>query len=78
MKWGFVIFKELKCNLYCIVGIEIVWDDELVYMKIEKNIVEEIDLKVYWNKDWYSNGSFVLDVNDIGEVVEMWMKKRLE
>ena len=68
--------KELKRNPYRIVGIEIVRDDELVYMKTEKNIVEEID--PYRNKDRYSNGSLVLDVNDTGEVVETWTKKRPE
>ena len=40
--------------------------------------VEEIDPKAYRNKDRYSNGSLVLDVNDTGEVVETWTKKRPE
>ena len=73
-KRGLVIFKELKRNPYRIVGIEIVRDDELVYMKTEKHIVEEIDPKAYRNKDRYSNGSLVLDVNDTGEVIETWTK----
>ena len=77
-KRGLVIFKELKRNPYRIVGIEIVRDDELVYMKTEKHIVEEIDPKAFRNKDRYSNGSLVLDVNDTGEVIETWTKKRTE
>ena len=43
-------------------------------MKTEKHIVEEIDPKAYRNKDRYSNGSLVLDVNDTGEVIETWTK----
>ena len=35
-------------------------------------------MKAYRNKDRYSNGSLVLDVNDTGEVVETWTKKRPE
>ncbi|PEY44740.1 DNA topoisomerase IV subunit A [Bacillus cereus] len=77
-KRGLVIFKELKRNPYRIVGIEIVRDDEFVYMKTEKQIVEEIDPKMFRNKDRYSNGSLVLDVTDTGEVVETWTKKRTE
>lgn len=69
---------KLKRNPYRIVGIEIVRDDELVYMKTEKQIVEEIDPKVFRNKDRYSNGSLVLDVSETGEVVETWTKKRIE
>lgn len=77
-KRGLVIFKELKRNPYRIVGIEVIRDDELVYMKTEKQIVEEIDPKTFRNKDRYSNGSLVLDVNETGEVVETWTQKRTE
>lgn len=77
-KRGLVIFKELKRNPYRIVGVEIVRDDELVYMRTEKQAIEEIDPKAFRNKDRYSNGSLVLDVSDVGEVVETWTKKRIE
>lgn len=77
-KRGLVIFKELKRNPYRVVGIEVVKDDELVYMRTEKQIVEVIDPKTLRNKDRYSNGSLVLDVSDAGEVVEAWTEKREE
>ncbi|CAM4244372.1 DNA gyrase subunit A [Bacillus manliponensis] len=75
-KRGLVVFKELKRNPYRVVGIEVVRDDELVYMKTAKQMIEVIDPKTLRNKDRYSNGSLVLDVSDAGEVVETWTEKR--
>ena len=43
-------------------------------MKTEKHIVEEIDPKAYRNKDRYSNGSLVLDVNDTGKLLKRGRK----
>ncbi|MGG2091606.1 DNA topoisomerase IV subunit A [Bacillus sp. S13(2024)] len=75
-KRGLVIFKELKKNPYRIVGVEIVRADEVVCMRTEKQIIEELDPNTLRNKDRYSNGSLLIDVSDVGLVVETWPQKK--
>ncbi|MEH7460581.1 DNA topoisomerase IV subunit A [Bacillus thuringiensis] len=75
-KRGLVIFKELKKNPYRIVGVEVVRDDEIVCMRTEKQMIEEIDPQTLRNKDRYSNGSLLIDVSDVGLVVDTWPQKK--
>ncbi|HDX9590653.1 TPA: DNA topoisomerase IV subunit A [Bacillus pseudomycoides] len=75
-KRGLVIFKELKKNPYRIVGVEVVREDEIVCMRTEKQMIEEIDPQTLRNKDRYSNGSLLIDVSDVGLVVETWPQKK--
>ncbi|MCP8969143.1 DNA topoisomerase IV subunit A [Ectobacillus ponti] len=75
-KRGTVIFKEVKTNPYRIVGAERVQPNEVLYMRTERNVTEQLDPQTLKAKDRNSNGSLVLDTSEAGAVVEVWKDQR--
>ncbi|MYL28451.1 DNA topoisomerase IV subunit A [Halobacillus halophilus] len=77
-KRGVIMLRELKKNPHQIVDVHLVQrEDEVVLMtkKQETTTVKPMDLKA---NDRYSNGSYVLDVDQKGKVVESWLKPGYE
>ncbi|WP_342045503.1 DNA topoisomerase IV subunit A [Bacillus sp. OTU530] len=77
-KRGHLIFKELKANPYRIVGVEIADDAYRMFVKLERRGAEELDIQSLKEKDRYSNGTLMIDVNEAGTVTEVWKVARQE
>ncbi|CAG9621907.1 DNA topoisomerase IV subunit A [Sutcliffiella rhizosphaerae] len=73
-KRGLVMLREVKNNPHQIAAIELVDSASNVYIQSEKGNVEKLSAASYRNNDRYSNGSFVLDQQDAGDVTEMWVE----
>ncbi|MFD1737061.1 DNA topoisomerase IV subunit A [Bacillus salitolerans] len=72
-KRGVVMLRELKSNPHRIVRIVTVYDEKnQVMIRTSDNIFESIDPLKLRSNDRYSNGSFIIDIDDAGEVVEAW------
>ncbi|MBM6618829.1 DNA topoisomerase IV subunit A [Bacillus suaedaesalsae] len=72
-KRGVVTLRELKSNPHRIVKIIPVVDSEdLVVVQTAKNVTETVDPVNLRPNDRYSNGSFVVDIDDAGVVTEVW------
>ncbi|MFB9762401.1 DNA topoisomerase IV subunit A [Ectobacillus funiculus] len=77
-KRGHLIFKELKANPYRIVGVEIADDAYRMFVKLERRGAEELDIQSLKEKDRYSNGTLMIDVNEAGTVTEVWKVAKQE
>lgn len=73
-KRGLLIFKELKTNPYHIVGTEKIHDTDILYVKSEKNIVEQVDISSLKYKDRYSNGTMLFDTSSSGHIIQAWLE----
>ncbi|AST91943.1 DNA gyrase subunit A [Sutcliffiella cohnii] len=77
-KRGLVMLREVRTNPHEIASVVAVSDEVIVHIETSKGIVEEIDPINYRNNDRYSNGSFVLDQQEAGEVVTAWTVRKEE
>ncbi len=73
-KRGLVMLREVKNNPHQIAVVELVEPSSYIYVQTEKGAVEKLAASSYRNNDRYSNGSFVLDQQEAGDVVEMWVE----
>ncbi|MGO4886409.1 DNA topoisomerase IV subunit A [Anaerobacillus sp. MEB173] len=72
-KRGLIMLRELKRNPHRIVAFEVITEgDEQMFIQAEKGHIEVIDSQQLNPTDRYSNGSFVLDENQVGLVVDVW------
>ncbi|GER70261.1 DNA topoisomerase 4 subunit A [Weizmannia acidilactici] len=76
-KRGVAMLRELKAHPHRIVGMEVVEDTDTVWIRTEKGHLEEMNMHDMRDSDRYSNGSFILDESENGEVTEVW-KQELE
>ncbi|HEX6922770.1 MAG TPA: DNA gyrase C-terminal beta-propeller domain-containing protein, partial [Bacillales bacterium] len=74
-KRGVVMLRELKKHPHKVAGIEVLEENERVWLKTAKDNIESVDTWKLRNSDRYNNGSFVLDTDETGEVIEIWSKK---
>ncbi|MCA1319371.1 DNA topoisomerase IV subunit A [Bacillus tianshenii] len=72
-KRGLVMLREVKNNPHLIAAVDIVHSNSLVYIQTEKGTLEVLESANYRNNDRYSNGSFIIDQQDAGDVSEMWI-----
>jgi topoisomerase-4 subunit A len=72
-KRGLVMLREVKNNPHLIAAVDIVQSNSLVYIQTEKGTLEVLESASYRNNDRYSNGSFIIDQQDAGDVAEMWI-----
>jgi topoisomerase-4 subunit A len=72
-KRGLVMLREVKNNPHLIAAVDIVQSNSLVYIQTEKGTLEVLESASYRNNDRYSNGSFIIDQQDAGDVKEMWI-----
>jgi topoisomerase-4 subunit A len=77
-KRGLVMLREVKNNPHQIAAVELVEPSSFIYVQTEKGTVEKLAAASYRNNDRYSNGSFVLDQQEAGDVVEMWVETEEE
>ena len=73
-KRGLVMLREVKTNPHEIAAVELVTDTVFVYLQTEKGVIEQVDPTTLRNNDRYSNGSFVLDQQEAGDVVCSWVE----
>ncbi|MEW5322255.1 DNA topoisomerase IV subunit A [Geobacillus thermoleovorans] len=72
-KRGVVIIREVKSNPHRIVGAVFVGsDEETVGLRTEKGVIETIQASSLRPSDRYSTGSFVVDIDEAGAVVDVW------
>ncbi|MEH6907511.1 DNA topoisomerase IV subunit A [Neobacillus drentensis] len=71
-KRGVVILRELKSNPHRITGFVIVNEQDVIYLQTEKGHIETLNTVDIHFSDRYSNGSFILDVDDKGKVTTAW------
>ncbi|WP_404433197.1 DNA topoisomerase IV subunit A [Sutcliffiella horikoshii] len=77
-KRGLVMLREVKNNPHQIAAVNLVEPSSFIYVQTEKGTVEKLAAASYRNNDRYSNGSFVLDQQEAGDVVEMWIETEEE
>ncbi|MGD6775176.1 MULTISPECIES: DNA topoisomerase IV subunit A [Bacillaceae] len=77
-KRGLVMLREVKNNPHQIAAVELVEPSSFIYVQTVKGTVEKLAAASYRNNDRYSNGSFVLDQQEAGDVVEMWVETEVE
>jgi len=69
---GFVMLRELKKEPHRIRGALIVEDGDHVLLRTEKGHSVEIAISDLRHVDRYNNGSFVVDQETDGEIVDVW------
>lgn len=72
-KRGLVMLRELKSNPHRIIGGAIVQEKEDFYLETSGGTVECINVSALRAVDRYSNGSFVIDEQEAGAVIEVWI-----
>ncbi len=77
-KRGLVMLREVKNNPHQIAAVNLVEPSSFIYVQTEKGTVEKLAAASYRNNDRYSNGSFILDQQEAGDVVEMWVETEEE
>jgi topoisomerase-4 subunit A len=76
-KRGVMMLRELKANPHRIIRIIPVIDDKhLIYIQTESNLIETIDPIKLRSNDRYSNGSFIVDTDNVGVVRTVWRENK--
>ncbi|NPC92919.1 DNA topoisomerase IV subunit A [Bacillus sp. WMMC1349] len=74
-KRGVLMLRELKKKPHRIVGLLACSYHDQFMIQTEKDVTEEMTVKEIKLHDRYSNGSFILDEDETGEVTDVWIKK---
>ncbi|MBM7645571.1 topoisomerase-4 subunit A [Scopulibacillus daqui] len=69
---GLVMLRELKKSPHRIAGIEIVNDEDTMMLRTEKDTKVPVKVSELRSTDRYNNGSFVIDQDESGDVIEIW------
>lgn len=72
-KRGVVMLRELKNNPHRIAGAHLVSKSDEVFMKTHNGKIEVLDPNALRPNDRYSNGSFIIDSDDAGQITETWI-----
>ncbi|WP_066325019.1 DNA topoisomerase IV subunit A [Anoxybacteroides amylolyticum] len=73
-KRGLVMLRELKTNPHRIVAAFILENDSgHVIIRTEKGETEAVDITAWKCSDRYSNGTFIIDSEEAGEIKEIWL-----
>ncbi|OAT73978.1 DNA topoisomerase IV subunit A [Parageobacillus thermoglucosidasius] len=72
-KRGVVMLRELKTNPHRIVA-SVLTDrnDDMLFIRTETGAIETLSVSSLRVADRYSNGSFVIDNDEAGNVIDMW------
>ena len=71
---GVVMLRELKTKPHFIVGLELINQDVDVQIRTEEDQVSTQSTSSLRSVDRYNNGSFVVDVEESGNIREIWIK----
>ncbi|KUL17508.1 Topoisomerase IV subunit A [Bacillus paralicheniformis] len=74
-KRGVLMLRELKKKPHRITGLLACSYHAQVTLQTEKGITEELLVKDIKLHDRYSNGSFIIDEDEAGEVTDVWISK---
>ncbi|MDX8360144.1 DNA topoisomerase IV subunit A [Cytobacillus sp. IB215316] len=77
-KRGVVMLRELKNNPHRLVGVVFVTQKDVVYFQTENDVIHSVDPITLRPTDRYSNGSFIIDVQEEGQVSEIWKENNKE
>ncbi|MDC3425914.1 DNA topoisomerase IV subunit A [Aquibacillus sp. 3ASR75-11] len=77
-KRGVVMLRELKQKPHRVAGISLVNEKSTIQFKTKTGSVHTIYPLELPKSDRYSNGSYVIDSDEYGEVVEVWEKAEYE
>ncbi|KKB38819.1 DNA topoisomerase IV subunit A [Bacillus thermotolerans] len=69
---GVIMLRELKKNSHRLVELHLTEPGEEVVLQTDKGLVESFDFSYLKQSDRYSNGSFVIDAKENGQVTEVW------
>ncbi|MDD9148765.1 MULTISPECIES: DNA topoisomerase IV subunit A [unclassified Sporolactobacillus] len=69
---GLMLLRELKTRPHRIAGIELVSSEDSVQLLTEKGKIVAVDVAGMRLSDRYNNGSFVVDQDEDGDVIEIW------
>jgi topoisomerase-4 subunit A len=74
-KRGLLMLRELKANPHRVVSLLNVHDKDEITIRTKKGENNIIHPKGFRLNDRYSNGSFVIDIEDAGEITAVWKQK---
>ncbi|WP_100331058.1 DNA topoisomerase IV subunit A [Bacillus xiapuensis] len=69
---GVIMLRELKKNPHRVIGVMLVDPSDEIVLETEKGAAEVFDFSGLKKSDRYSNGSFVLDEKESGQVQAIW------
>nr|WP_309099437.1 DNA topoisomerase IV subunit A [Fredinandcohnia onubensis] len=72
-KRGLVMLRELKNHPHRVAGAHFVTNVDELFLKTQNGKIESIETKSLRPNDRYSNGSFVVDTDEAGEVIDTWI-----
>lgn len=74
-KRGLIMLRELKNNPHRLVGMAVCEETDSVILQTDRAHIEEVTVTSLSFSDRYSNGSFVVDVGDSGNIDKLWLQK---
>ncbi|MCP3025956.1 DNA topoisomerase IV subunit A [Halobacillus sp. A5] len=77
-KRGVIMLRELKKNPHQVVDVHIVTNQDTIVLNTTKEELKVVQPMEFKANDRYSNGSYVLDVENSGEVTETWVQPQYE
>lgn len=77
-KRGVVVLRELKAHPHRVVGFEMVNNTDQLSIQTEKGHLETLEVGSLKFTDRYTNGSFIFDENESGQVKEVWKLSKEE
>ncbi|PYZ95207.1 DNA topoisomerase IV subunit A [Salipaludibacillus keqinensis] len=73
-KRGVVMLKELKRQPHQVAYVHLVSSQDIVHVQTEKGSHDSIEVRSVRTNDRYTNGSFLFDTNNTGEVKDSWVE----
>ncbi|KRE07320.1 DNA gyrase subunit A [Bacillus sp. Root239] len=75
-KRGLVMVRELKSNPHQITKVKAISKEHYMIVESSKGQIEQVDPSTMRASDRYSNGSFVLDQSEAGNLVDVWLEEK--
>ncbi|MET3698977.1 DNA topoisomerase IV subunit A [Bacillus oleivorans] len=76
-KRGVVMLRELKTAPHRVAGFVLTKETDKIFVQSEAGKIESIEANQIRFSDRYSNGSFILDEQEAGPVVDVWIEEAL-
>ncbi|KAB2331509.1 DNA topoisomerase IV subunit A [Cytobacillus depressus] len=77
-KRGVVMLRELKANPHRIIGSLVTRENDTIFIESEKGVIETAAASSIRFNDRYSNGSFIMDEGESGQVKEVWKQEAIQ
>ncbi|MCU7738769.1 DNA topoisomerase IV subunit A [Priestia megaterium] len=75
-KRGLVMVRELKSNPHKIAKVKAISKEHYMIVESSKGQIEQVDPSTMRASDRYSNGSFVLDQSEAGNLIDVWLEEK--